>query len=692
MFNNTNMIQALSKSNRVNINVYLNTDDVHHTIDMVSHTQYLNALLSEAKTRAIGLRFLIVCLNKYPQNVPQNKANFWINIILRACNKKEINLYGELIYEALALLVRNFQNEADTSKWFGSTHLLKLYGTLSLITENSRMCCTISALKAIKECVKHYPGHSKAARNLVIQYLIGILDISNQDVVYLSGCCWLMLQQERTNANTAGNLHERMQWQNYQMGILNNLNILLNQVFPTYTNAYSTCSTSETHKFEYFMVKLHADPIERASQVCRRFSNLIEFLKIALSYPYPSNKLINSTKILHLVQRGLGLSYINCFGNTFLGYLLPHIHTKLIELLEVLVAICHTQLRMHFRLITEVLQVALKSTRGSTHDEYQQKFYSLRIKVYDAIILWLSIFVEGSGYDLMIDNLIENILEDITISQTKSKLITKNNGTEGMYVNTNKALVCRQALRCLQTVLVSFGYLLKPSLLKDLFNTLLEIAVGIFENSTILQHPYNDWLCRLEIYKSLFTFTKLRNLPYPPPMEIYLHILNESYTKDPCLKLRTISKHMIKSIETILHSQKESLIFQLHVENMPNVKFQLFKRQSNGDIEKNISHEETIESSESKIIISNNEICTDFIPTQKMHKSREIIFENQHNIDCHNELHLVELFNSNQHIKTPSNQKSKDSYDGESFNICESKCDDDQYIAELEAAFVDELI
>lgn len=71
--------------------------------DATSQARTINSLLSEAKSRPIGLRFLIEYCNHCTQKVIEERANFWITTIIRSCNTTEISLYGELIFEALGI-------------------------------------------------------------------------------------------------------------------------------------------------------------------------------------------------------------------------------------------------------------------------------------------------------------------------------------------------------------------------------------------------------------------------------------------------------------------------------------------------------------------------------------------------------------------------------------------------------------
>lgn len=145
--------------------------------------------------------------------------------------------------------------------------------------KETTLCCTIAALKAVKQCLKYYPGPSKSGKVRVTQYLLTLVDSCYPEVVYESGNCWLQLQQVRGNSNNTGTSNEKVEWQDFQLGLLANLNDLLNNGFPKYKD---NTKDFKSHKLQSFNLELTGDPIERAAQVCRRFCNLTEFLKIAL--------------------------------------------------------------------------------------------------------------------------------------------------------------------------------------------------------------------------------------------------------------------------------------------------------------------------------------------------------------------------------------------------------------------------
>ncbi|XP_064556851.1 proline-, glutamic acid- and leucine-rich protein 1 isoform X2 [Drosophila montana] len=688
MFRAGDMLNTFAQEDQnVNPNVL---DQNYNGASAASQAQSITLLLLKTKTRSIGLRFLIKYLNQFP-NIFHDKANVWLTIIIRTCNSKEISLYGHLIFEALALLVIQIQVSPEIVKWFGSTCIGKIYESLWLLEKNTTTCCKISALKALKQCLKYYPGPSKSGKLLVLRYLLTLVDCCNPEVVYESGNCWLLLQQVRGNFNNVGCNTDKSQWEDLQIGLLGSINDLLNEVFPNYKDE----NIAIKYRLECFTLVLEGDPIKKAAQVCRRFCNLIDFLKIALSEPYSSTKLIYPRKILNLVQHGLGSSYANCVnyenmdGMCF-GNLVPQMHTKLFELLEVLINICHTHLRMHFRLISSILLESLRKTKWSTPEGFPIQLINLRIQVYKVTSSWLSTFAEGSGCDLIAEYFVKDLLEDVIIRRTDIYVLSiaqqkniskrkckKNNHTilepyfqSGSITNKNKGALCKQALQCIQKVLEAVGFLLKPQLLKVMLTNLLETSVQIFQNSMRIQNPYNEWDCRLELYKTLLHFFKLRNIPCYLPTDIILYVLQESLKKDPSSDLRLSYKSLIASVEITVHPQRENINLKVDTQNsrQQNSKY-IYENPKNTQKIQQKKEETTDNMRGENENTTNNAAINDILPTThedgKKLEVCSIIFADH------------------------SDQYSKADWIANDVKI--NKChDDDDFIAELKKAFVDE--
>lgn len=256
-------------------------------------------------------------------------------------------------------------------------------------------------------------------------------------------------------------------------------------------------------------------------------------------------------------------------------------------------------------------------------------------------------------------------------------------------------------------------------MLQDIFNTVLEVGVEMLQKQKLFENPYNDWHCRLELYKTLFVFISTRNFSYNPPTEIILYILEESCKHDPCFEISTNIRIMIESFERTLHPQKEGLIF----ERVPQIikgsslvaeSFQIERNDTIvGHIELRKSDEitEDVEMSAPTIAASDEvpnpitiEETTLFKRLKKTEKSpitktdcnEEVLTKPTKlpiDVKDHNQL-AISKTNINKEVKSlkECTADSKESSNDVASITTELKnTDDDEYVAELEAAFVYEL-
>lgn len=241
----------------------------------------------------------------------------------------------------------------------------------------------------------------------------------------------------------------------------------------------------------------------------------------------------------------------------------------------------------------------------------------------------------------------------------------------------------------------------------------------MLQKQKMFQNPYNDWQCRLELYKTLFVFISTRNFPYHPPTEIILYILEESCKHDPCFELRTNLRIMIESFERTLHPQKEGLIF----ERVPQIIAITSLVTESQQVERNETIVDHIEYSTKAEIIEDVEMSapmmsacvevpnpipieenklfkrlkkTEKSPISKMDYNEEVLTKQT-------KLPIVVKDDNQVVINKPNINKDVKSLKGCTADSKESSnhvanittelknTDDDQYVAELEAAFVYEL-
>ncbi|XP_052855179.1 uncharacterized protein LOC128263946 isoform X3 [Drosophila gunungcola] len=326
--------------------------------------QLITSMLKERKSRVLGLRLLICYLKKSYIKLGGNE-HIWVSLIFQSCNLSELRMYGDLIFSAMALLIDRIQKDPNLSKAFAAFHLFKVFECLSLkeIFKNER--CTIALLHTIKRCLKYYPKSTKPGTSSIEELLITLIDSNNVDVVHQTGQCWLLLQNIHGNSRNEKN-NNKIVWKDFQLSLLNNLQYIISTTI--LASEETIISPYKAKSFSLFTFKNVKDPFERASQTFQRIFNLIEYFKIALSKPFPIRKYICTEQILGFIQNGLNIrvNQINLLriDRACFGPFLEEMHIKLMELLEILINVCRTHLRMDFRIILNILMDALERTKS----------------------------------------------------------------------------------------------------------------------------------------------------------------------------------------------------------------------------------------------------------------------------------------------------------------------------------------
>ncbi|XP_017105240.2 proline-, glutamic acid- and leucine-rich protein 1 [Drosophila bipectinata] len=705
----------------------------------------LTATLKKRESRGLGFRLLICHLSKKDTELADKTGNIWLTLTFQSCNATELNLYGDLIFSGLALLIKKIQHDSNLSKTFTSTYLVKVFDIISRKEVCDNQSCTLAALKTIKLCLEFYPRTIKSGKVPIEKFLLNSLDSNNKDVVSKAGECWLLLQNVRGPSNQ-GNNNDKLIWQNYQTSLLKNLNTVLKENFALSKDTLESCSSGP------FPITVAKDPLERTSQNFRRFLNLVEFLKIALRKPFGNKKLINTQQILSFIGNGLsvdGVKKINAhIDNVCFGIYLTEVKIKLLELLETLIDVCHTHLRMDFRVILNVLLDSLENTKTLLSTGNRSQSDKVRSVVYRVISKWCATLQEGSHCEIISETLVKEILEDIRQSPDKRKNPTQapknqQSGTisalELLQGNEDKKLLLGEAFNCLQKLLSSSGHLLKVSLLKDVHSSLLGICSRMHSDPVRKRHLPVVWNCRLETYKAFVFLLKARNNNCPPPSEIYLSLLSQSIVFGNNTKLRQSFKALAEDLEPYLHPQKININFKRTFElkhsigldqenNLPEnsetstpiLELLAPPESSNEEIQlasEDTQVEETSEVNEVDATRDEEELPEDQDATRDLETSGNIengdseapseILETKPNgnleedMDCESyqdALEHSENINSPQNIGSPDKEEPVAETTSQSPQRKEEQTpmdlellDEDRIIAELEASFVNEL-
>lgn len=81
---------------------------------------------------------------------------------------------------------------------------------------------------------------------------------------------------------------------------------------------------------------------------------------------------------------------------------------------------------------------------------------------------------------------------------------------------------------------------------------------------------YDNKICRIEIYNTLYAMLTNSHLLCPPPTEIAYAILRTAFMCDQSVKVRVHCEFILQNLEKLIHPQKESLVFTNDSLNLRN--------------------------------------------------------------------------------------------------------------------------
>ncbi|XP_065371016.1 proline-, glutamic acid- and leucine-rich protein 1-like [Calliphora vicina] len=605
MDNYLSIFQGILSTEGTYLDIYLDGLEDHRKFDVKSNdgvelVQHISSLLTKSTTRPLGLRLLTKYIDYCPIDVFEKKGNLWTTFVLKACNSQELQCDARLIFEVLSKIIKRSPQSPDLAKSFASTHISKVYESLTNVPQSK----VKYALSCIETCLRANPGSSGQSRGVIERFLWKNVDHLEDEVVENCGKCLHLLQQIKGGGQQGVN--HKTQWKNYQLQLLGGIHTVYNEMFANCIEMYEEKIEDQKLPWEAEQIKFDPEPVKKAAQMYTRCHNMIKYLIIAIREPFPVEKPILIKKILNVVIRGLS---VNCImleqnpivDNIALNILLPKLHVDLLDLLNVAVLIFRGHLRPYSELILGLIVDAIKWTSTKNAHGDQKSLLILRKKVYETVSLWCKIFYSGNRCDSIAEYLFQEILSDVTPTQSEFTLKVLSGARKHMSKKARRQLhnaqneksnmaqthssdnnrkeqfsevrnqeLCISALRCLQEILLTVGNFIKPTILKMMQTSISEICAILYELPPKTTHLYSNKDCRIEIYNTLYAILMTPHHLCPPPTEMALTIIQTAYARDDSLKVRLRCSFILQNLEKLIHPQKESLLFTIEARDIRN--------------------------------------------------------------------------------------------------------------------------
>lgn len=169
------------------------------------------------------------------------------------------------------------------------------------------------------------------------------------------------------------------------------------------------------------------------------------------------------------------------------------------------------------------------------------------------------------------------------IAQTHSKGFNPHN-TKIVYTDNGNESLCAAALNCLVHILNVAGSFLKPVHHKILQEKIVTIALSIVNVTPKQSNLYSDAKCRDALYNALIALVQSPHHLSAPPIQYAVEIFRIAQIHDSSALIREKCANHSRSIEKIVHPQKEVFFFPID----PNEVKEIFKKDG-GDARKAIT-------------------------------------------------------------------------------------------------------
>ncbi|KAJ6649617.1 Proline-, glutamic acid- and leucine-rich protein 1 [Pseudolycoriella hygida] len=548
--------------------------------ELESVTTHLTDLLNSFGTSHHGLMVLKSLLSQCSMDVLQQKGVLWVTQCTDICTRKESAESVSLAFEVLETLLRKSIEVPEISRVISNSYLAKILGTITSTPPSA----VFSSFKFLETAMRFYPGSCGAMRSYLEKFILSFVDTTDESLLKQSAKCLQLLQQLR-DSHSSGN---KGSWGQLQLQIICSIHEIFDAIFE---HTGETVHGSKNDRLKIEQLTLKTDPMNRMAQLVTRLQNLCTILGVILTEPFPAPKCIQPDKIMGIISRGLAVNCVTLsknliVDNLVLAALLPEIHVTLFGVLDKLIVVLKSHMLLYAKDVCNLVLQSLKWTSSGNANGFKRPYRSIRRAAYLTLQIWCRTTKSGSQSESIADDLVEEILHDITPfeSEITVKVLSGSNkylskearqkiqkdaddfgphNKEIIYNDEGSKQICCAALNSLIQILLSCGCFMKPILHKMLQEYIVLLAVSIVGSLNLKTNLFDSAECRIALYGALYALIESAHYLCPPPLQYAATIFNAAHSRDNNSKVRATCGEFTRMLEKILHPQKEALGFPL---------------------------------------------------------------------------------------------------------------------------------
>lgn len=281
----------------------------------------------------------------------------------------------------------------------------------------------------------------------------------------------------------------------------------------------------------------------------------------------------------------------------------------------------------HYKTILEFCFETLKWTETKKSSGKQKPYCNLRIAVYKSLSFWCSSMKFGSCVEVIADDIFKQIDYDISAFQNELTLqvlsgakkhmskkarrqlhkvqnensnmnkkhsYSSHNGSKQIFSDEGNQSLCTAALNCLRDVLLSSSCFVKPTLMKDIQDKMLSLALSLAKNSGQREKLYSHHVTRRAFYEVLETLIVANHHMCPPPTVLIIKFIIAGSIEDPHDMVKEVCLNILRRLEKVVHPQKDCLYFPPNIKDIENVFSRYGRSLESRNEEEDTSEEEEI--------------------------------------------------------------------------------------------------
>lgn len=539
---------------------------------------------------------MIAFLDECPLDILEQKGALWIILCTKICAQKKPIECISLAYNVLGTLLKKSIHIPELSKAISGNLLSKIIETIS--ASHTPSIAHFAALKFLEIAMITFAGPCGSSKKQIQTFVLSFVDSQTDDIVKQTGKCLQLLQQIRGGG--AQGISHKNAWAQLQSQLLGSLHEHLSALF---TNTIETFDDGgeQMETLDVPEIELSDEPLPRALQLETRFVNICKYFVAVLVEPFPVPKSIKPAKILQLISRGLS---VNCsllskniiIDNVALGIIIPRIHVALLTLLDSLISVLRSHMLLYGHHILQLMNQSLKWTASGKSNGFKRIFVNIRRATYFSLDLWCKTVYSSSGTEIIAEDLIQQIIQDITPYQNevklqalsgskkylskkaRQKLIKAQNESTNLsqihstHTQNAKVLLndignehlCSAALICLNSVITSTGCYIKPTVHKILQEHIVSLAYFIVQSASLHSNLYSSTDCRVKLFDCLYALIMSPHHLCPPPLRHAAKIFSIGQVLDVNASVRNVCNQHLLGIEKILNPQRHTLYFPVN--------------------------------------------------------------------------------------------------------------------------------